>query len=70
MTFIEPAGTTTFGGPDGEVQVRLLHTSEAGSFGPWDVMYTEPTPRDFGSYTITASDGECTASADFQLSAP
>ena len=70
ITFIDPGSTSTFGGPDGEVKPSLLHTSEAGTFGPWDLMYTEPTPQDFGSHAITASDGECSASADFQLSAP
>jgi hypothetical protein len=70
ITFDEPGTTSTFGGPGAPVTPSALHTGEDGSFGPWDVLYYEPTPAQFGDYAIEASDGQCVSRVEFRLRAP
>jgi hypothetical protein len=70
LTFIEPAKTNTWGGPDGVAQPEGLRTGDDGAFGPYDIEYVEPKEEDFGDSTTKASDGECVASVSFTLGPP
>lgn len=47
-----------------------LEARADGSFGPFDLMYSQPVAGDGGEYVFRASDGGCTASAAFTLPEP
>jgi hypothetical protein len=70
LTFIEPDQTWTWGGPNGDMQPSGLRTRDDGSFGPYDIAFTDPTPADLGNHVIEATDGTCAASVEFALGAP
>jgi hypothetical protein len=65
LTLVGAAGTSTWGGPNGEVKPTLLHTTAAGKFGPYDIAYN--LDNELGQQSITASDGTCDATVSFSV---
>ncbi len=60
-----PSGTSSFGGPEGDIQPSMLRVQSDGTFGPWDVTYNQP--EEVGEQAVTFSDGECSATIAFTV---
>jgi hypothetical protein len=54
-----------FGGPNGQVKPKGLHTTAAGTFGPYEMFYDQNEP--LGPHSISAFDGSCRATVNFTL---
>jgi hypothetical protein len=47
-----------------------LKAEADGTFGPFDLAYSEPVTGDGGEYVFAATDGDCTATVAFTLPEP
>jgi hypothetical protein len=61
LTLLEPSGSQgspPFGGP-------TLHVGADGNFGPFEITFGGS--EEIGHHGLTASDGDCSASIDFDI---